>query len=121
MKVLLIQPNYETKFAPLGLMRISSLHKSKGDEVMYVKGMKKLKYQPDKIYLTTLFTYAVEGGLRYIVTNSEFKLFITFKLDTLESPIECVPIIASDLSIFPNAGLCPPRTFVTNVQSLLYF
>lgn len=56
MNILLIEPNYTAKFAPLGLMRISSMHKAKGDNVTYIKGLP-ADYKPDKIYITSLFTY----------------------------------------------------------------
>lgn len=57
-KILLVEPDYETKFKPLGLMRISSMHKSKGDTVIYTKGLGGIgSFNPDKIYITTLFTY----------------------------------------------------------------
>lgn len=56
---MLVEPNYPTKFPPLGLMKISSYHKELGDTVKFVKG-----YNPelafefwDRIYISTLFTY----------------------------------------------------------------
>lgn len=57
MNILLVEPAYKTTLEPLGLMRISSMHKAKGDIVKFVKGRKKLLFTPDKIYITTLFTY----------------------------------------------------------------
>ena len=58
MNILLVEPDYNTKFKPLGLMRISSMHKSRGDIVMFTKGLGRIgSFEPDKIYITTLFTY----------------------------------------------------------------
>lgn len=58
MNILLVEPAYQAKFRPLGLMRISSYHKARGDDVRFVKGNKKLSgFAPGKIYITTLFTY----------------------------------------------------------------
>lgn len=37
-KILLIEPNYKNKYPPIGLMKISSYHKSLGDEVTFFKG-----------------------------------------------------------------------------------
>ena len=66
MKILLIEPNYLTKFPPLGLMRIASYHKKKGDYVEFVKGVKKIGFKPDKIYITTLFTYQYKETIRTV-------------------------------------------------------
>ncbi len=65
--ILLIEPGYKSLYPPLGLMKISNLHKKAGDHVDFLKenltkdyfGYKqpKLKKQYDHIYITTLFTY----------------------------------------------------------------
>ncbi len=57
--ILLVEPNYQTKFPPLGLMKISSYHKQLGDNVQFIKGFNQdvLYTFWDKIYIATLFTY----------------------------------------------------------------
>jgi len=66
--ILLIEPGYESHYPPLGLMKISTWHKNKGDVVDFIKdnnnnhdffgsNQVKLKKNYDKIYITTLFTY----------------------------------------------------------------
>jgi len=57
--ILLIEPGYKNKYPPLGLMKISTYHKKKGDNVVFAKGeVKELKEQLwDRIYITTLFTF----------------------------------------------------------------
>ena len=37
-KILLIEPNYNNKFPPIGLMKFATYFKSKGDEVVFYKG-----------------------------------------------------------------------------------
>lgn len=80
MKILLVEPNYICKFKNLGLMRISSMLKAKGYSVEYVKGLKKIKYKPDEIWITSLFTYQYKEVLKTIrfykeqCSDSELKL-----------------------------------------------
>lgn len=58
MRVLLVEPNYYTRYPPLGLLKISSYHKKKRNQVEYIRGLKTPKQKPDKIYITSLFTWA---------------------------------------------------------------
>jgi len=57
MKILLVEPNYRTKFPSIGLMKISTYHKKRGDSVTYVKGENMYVDTPDRIYVTSIFTY----------------------------------------------------------------
>ena len=58
MKVLLVQPAYYTRYPPLGLLKLAAMHKAQGDDVAFVKGIEKPEFNPDRIYVTSLFTYA---------------------------------------------------------------
>jgi len=57
--ILLIEPDYKNKYPPLGLMKISTYHKKKGDNVFFYKGCsRELKEKNwDRIYISTLFTF----------------------------------------------------------------
>jgi len=57
--VLLVEPPYKTKFPPMGLMKISTYHKTLGDHVTFVKGISRdASYEYwDRIYVSTVFTY----------------------------------------------------------------
>jgi len=58
-RILIVEPDYQNKYPPLGLMKISSYHKLLGDYVQFVKGFDRiLKTQRwDRIYISTLFTF----------------------------------------------------------------
>jgi len=58
-RVLLIEPAYKVKYPPLGLMKISTFHKQRGDDVVFYKGTNvELRNQRwDVIYIATMFTY----------------------------------------------------------------
>jgi len=59
LRVLLVEPKYYTKFPPLGLLKLSSYHKRKGDTILgLVKGKQFLRVSPDLVYVTSLFTWA---------------------------------------------------------------
>jgi len=57
--ILLIEPDYKNKYPPLGLMKISTYHREKGDKVFFYKGFsRELKEKIwDRIYISTLFTF----------------------------------------------------------------
>ena len=59
MKILLVEPAYRNKYPPLGLMKIATYHKLKGDYVDFIKGCsKELREKKwDRIYVASLFTF----------------------------------------------------------------
>lgn len=58
LEVLLVEPDYYTRFPPIGLLKIATYHRLKGDNITLVRGEKKPEISPDRIYVTSLFTYA---------------------------------------------------------------
>ena len=64
MKVLLVEPKrskkYHTTYPSLGLLKLAAYHKRRGDFVRLVNGPQHDGYNPDFIYITSLFTYAWE-------------------------------------------------------------
>jgi len=57
MNVLLVEPDYYTRYPPLGLLKISTFHKLRGDKVTLVRGTQLVEDRPDKVYVTSLFTW----------------------------------------------------------------
>ena len=39
MRVLLVEPDYYTRYPPLGLLKLAAWHRAKGDEVRLVRGI----------------------------------------------------------------------------------
>ena len=66
--VLLVEPNYRSKFPPLGLMRISTYHKHRGDCVTFVRGRdyEKREMHWHRIYISTLFTWELPRAVKTI-------------------------------------------------------
>lgn len=58
-RILLVEPDYKNKFPPLGLMKIATYHRNKGDIVEFYKGEAPYTQiiSKDRVYITTLFTF----------------------------------------------------------------
>jgi hypothetical protein len=64
-KILLVDPNFpiasksknHAHFLPIGLLKIGTYHKQKGDRIKLVRGLKRCGFTPKRILITSLFTY----------------------------------------------------------------
>ncbi|MDO4811020.1 MAG: hypothetical protein Q3985_03650 [Eubacteriales bacterium] len=81
-RILLVEPNYKNKYPPIGLMKISTYYKSKGDFVQFHKGLLPSAdiASFDRIFVTTLFTFdfdmCVETIRYYIAIAGIKKVFV---------------------------------------------
>jgi hypothetical protein len=59
LRIALVEPSYRSKFPPLGLLRLSTYHKSRGDYVRFVRGKDEWTRARrwDRIYVASLFTW----------------------------------------------------------------
>ena len=64
LNVLLVEPQksrkYHTPYPPLGLLKLVTYHRQRGDSIKLVNGISDDGFEPDIIYITSLFTYAWE-------------------------------------------------------------
>jgi len=67
-KILLVEPDYQNKYPPIGLMKIATFHRNRGDTVEFYKGeapYTKIS-QADRVYITSLFTFYYDITLKCI-------------------------------------------------------
>ena len=67
-RILLVEPDYKNKYPPIGLMKIATFHRNRGDIVEFYKGeapYKKIS-QADRIYITSLFTFYYDVTVKCI-------------------------------------------------------
>lgn len=60
MHVLLVEPEYYSRYPPLGLLKIASYWREKGASVELVRGCVPPSREPNQIHITSLFTWAWE-------------------------------------------------------------
>jgi len=65
MKILLVEPGFpvaqksknHSHFLPVGLLKIGTYHKLNGDRVKLARGLARCGFKPERILITSLFTY----------------------------------------------------------------
>ena len=80
-RILLVEPNYLNKYPPMGLMKIATYHRRRGDIVEFYKGeapYTKIS-QVDRVYITSLFTFhyditakCIQHYLKYLNKDSVY-------------------------------------------------
>lgn len=111
-RVLLVEPNYPSKYPPLGLMKLSSYHKSLFNHVQFVKGLEEstIYNRYDYIYITSLFTYDIN-----VVINT-IKYYQSYHA---EAEIIIGGVAASLLpdKIRESTGITPVVGLLTDIDS----
>lgn len=66
--ILLVEPDYRSKFPPLGLLKIATYHKGRGDSVSFVRGKDELlrSLHWHRIYVASLFTWELPRTVKTI-------------------------------------------------------
>ncbi|MBN1175407.1 Fe-S oxidoreductase [Candidatus Woesearchaeota archaeon] len=63
--ILLVEPDFpvskksknHSNFLPIGLLKLASYHRKQGNKAKLIRGLKKAHFTPDRILITSLFTY----------------------------------------------------------------
>lgn len=70
MNILLVEPDYKNKYPPMGLMKISTYHKTRDDSVWFYKGkMPDAQWSQlniDRVYIATLFTFYYQKSIETV-------------------------------------------------------
>lgn len=72
-KVLLLEPNYRNKYPPMGLMKIATYYRNRGDDVRFFKGDLKI-FACELLYENFINEVEIFGG--GVDTNSDFVNFL---------------------------------------------
>lgn len=105
--ILLVEPEYKSLYPPLGLMKISTLHKKKGDKVDFVKGKIINEKKYDVIYVTTLFTYGHREVVETVKFYEDFYHDAKIKIGGIFASL-LPDYIKKETGINPHIGLFDP-------------
>ena len=75
-KILLVEPNYNNKYPPMGLMKIASYYRTLGDDVKFFKGDLNTLVLDDTFELAIDKLYAIEDGVFWEIYKPQICKFI---------------------------------------------
>jgi len=126
LNVLLVEPQksgkYHTPYPPLGLLKLATYHRQRGDFIKLVSGISDNEFEPDIIYITSLFTYAWEpvhevvgfystnyrrarvivGGIYASLCSEHLKQTFGDKIETYKGLVPEVEELLPDYSLLPE-------------------
>ena len=105
--ILLVEPDYKSLYPPLGLLKISTYHKQKGDHVNYVQGRAITNKQYREIYITTLFTYFAKEVIDTIRFYKSFYPKAKIRVGGILASL-MPDYIKEQTGIYPHIGLFEP-------------
>jgi hypothetical protein len=118
--ILLVEPDYQSRFPPLGLLKIGTYHRSRGDNVRFVRGNAKDLDYIDRVYITSLFSFqhakTIETILYYkaLVGGDLDRIFVGGIYASLHPDT-----IYRETGIYPHVGLLDQPGILGNDQVIV--
>ncbi|MEM2258365.1 MAG: Fe-S oxidoreductase [Candidatus Thermoplasmatota archaeon] len=122
MNILLVEPNFPISpkskyfklFMPLGLLKLASYYRKKGHKIKLVKGNILPDFHPDKILITSLFTYwakYVKECVQFYKTHFPYAKIVVGGIYASLMPQHCKEFTGCDevfIGIHKSAEKCKP-------------
>jgi len=105
LRILLIEPNYKNKYPPIGLMKISTFHRSLGDQVRFYKGDLKAFVMNEILDECIKRLGNVDGGIEWIDKRKQLRLYIQ----------------RNDLSVFDDGKILKSSGWPLIEENLRYY
>jgi len=126
MRILLVEPNkskkYHTPYPPLALLKLATYHRQKRNKIKFVQGFSDNGFDPNIIYITSLFTYAYEpvhdviryyskrykkarivvGGIYATLCSDHLRDIFKERIEIHKGLIQEVEDVLPDYSLFPE-------------------
>jgi hypothetical protein len=126
MRILLVEPNkskkYHTPYPPLALLKLAAYHRQKRNIIKFVQGFSDNGFDPNIIYITSLFTYAYEpvhdviryyskkykrarivvGGIYATLCSGHLRDIFKERIEIHKGLIQEVEDVLPDYSLFPE-------------------
>lgn len=130
MNCLFVEPDFpipaksknHSNFLPIGLLKLASYHRIKGDRIELIRGNFPAEFTPDFIYITSLFTYWAKyvresvSFYKQLYPNATIQvggIYATLMPDHCKEYTECDVVYSGQ---FENAEKCQPAYDLVNVD-----